>query len=30
MRMPPDARKRPSLGIEEIEKNERLESLAEV
>src|SRR5882762_508476 len=30
MRMPPDARKRPSLGIEEIEKNERLESLAEL
>src|SRR5207253_11295682 len=30
MRMPPDARKRPSLGVEEVEKDERLESLTEV
>jgi hypothetical protein len=30
MRMPSKARKRPSLGIEEIEKDERLESLTEV
>jgi hypothetical protein len=30
MRMPPEARNRPSFGIEEIEKDEWLESLAVV